>query len=402
MAKSRIYLTFNSVPVRYSSIGIRFNNNPTNNTIYEQFQYLRVTPTGVTIKYAVKEGATVNESAKNYHDAVKADQSIDNPGKFNFGYSGNVVWIEANDSCIKFESNIVNPAISLEFNNEDCSVPPLAVTSEEFIQADTDQCNFIKYSFQTNNILNNVSSPLIIERGSGNEKLTLIDIHGQSIAHYIDVPQKLTSEGIIIQIQNSATGADVQILNEYPLLELQYKIDAGEWKTFNEFFLPLGMSYTLYVKDQYGCQISEVFTIDQWYADAPTIQDKKYNIELHELNVGKYLNLFGKQHTMKLGFVCNAEPNAIKIFKHIQMILNVDYAIKNIKVKTSTDQERFIPGEHIVYRIREGMHSVPLKNPSDYADLRGSWAYAEIEIESINNHKVDLFSAIMHLRKSLV
>lgn len=84
------------------------------------------------------------------------------------------------------------------------------------------------------------------------------------------------------------------------------------------------------------------------------------------------------------------------------MILSIDYAIKNVSVTTSLKQERFIPGSHMTYRIREGMHSVPLKNPRDWDDLRGTWAYIELEIESINNSKVDLFSVIMHLRKSTI
>lgn len=130
--------------------------------------------------------------------------------------------------------------------------------------------------------------------------------------------------------------------------------------------------------------------------------EKIQSESLHELNRGKYLNLFKKQRTMKIGFVVNQDPSSIKIFKHVQMVLNTNYAIRNICVRTSNDQERFIPGDHIVYRIREGMHSVPLKNPEDWDDLRGSWAYIEIEIDSINNCKVDLFSVITHLRKSII
>lgn len=130
--------------------------------------------------------------------------------------------------------------------------------------------------------------------------------------------------------------------------------------------------------------------------------EKIQSESLHELNVGKYLNLFKKQKTMKLGFIVNADPQSIKIFKHIQMVLSIDYSIKTICVKTSNKQERLIAGDHPVYRIREGMHSVPLKNPDDWADLRGSWSYVEIEIESINNSKIDLFAVTMHLRKSII
>ena len=130
---------------------------------------------------------------------------------------------------------------------------------------------------------------------------------------------------------------------------------------------------------------------------------KKTNSKsLRELNVGKYLNLFDKQKTMKLGFVVNSQPEIVRIFKHIQMNLNTDYAVKQVYVKTSLEQERFIYGDHITYKIREGLHSVPLKNPIDWEDLRGTWAYIEIEIESINNKKIDLFAVNSFLRKSFI
>lgn len=134
----------------------------------------------------------------------------------------------------------------------------------------------------------------------------------------------------------------------------------------------------------------------------PTEVIKTQSESLHELNIGKYLNLFNNQKTMKLGFIVNSSPSDIKIFKHIQMVLNTEYNVKSICVETSNKQERSISPCHPVYKIREGMHSVPLKNIDDWDDLRGSWAYIEIEIESIDNQKVDLFSVIMYLRKSII
>jgi hypothetical protein len=123
---------------------------------------------------------------------------------------------------------------------------------------------------------------------------------------------------------------------------------------------------------------------------------------LHELNKGHYLNLFGKQHTMKIGFIVNDNPQKVKIFKSIQLILNTKYKVKNVGVETSFDQTRNIDGRHPAYRITEGMHVVPLKNPRDFDDLRGNWAYIEIEIESIDNSKVDLFAVNTFLRLSTI
>lgn len=122
---------------------------------------------------------------------------------------------------------------------------------------------------------------------------------------------------------------------------------------------------------------------------------------LHELNVGKHLNFFDKQKTMKIGFVVNASPKDVKIFKNIQMVLNTKYNAKLICITTSEGEERAITDKHPRYKIREGKHSVPLKNMTD-KDLRGSWSYIEVEIESINNKKVDLFAITVFLRKSIL
>lgn len=123
---------------------------------------------------------------------------------------------------------------------------------------------------------------------------------------------------------------------------------------------------------------------------------------LHELNVGDNLNLFTKQKTMKIGFVVNKEPADVKIFKAIKMVLNTKYNAKLICITTSEGETKNITGNHFRYRNREGKHSVPLKNINDQDDLRGSWAYIEVEVESVNNQKIDFFAVVVYLRKSIL
>lgn len=124
------------------------------------------------------------------------------------------------------------------------------------------------------------------------------------------------------------------------------------------------------------------------------------NSSLHQLNVGPYLNFFDEQKTLKLGVVCNINPNQVKIFKHWAGVMNIKYNIKRIDVETSRGQTRAILGTHDRYRIREGTHSVPLKNQYDFDDLRGEWMKITVEIESLNNSKIDIFSFINFVRHS--
>lgn len=122
--------------------------------------------------------------------------------------------------------------------------------------------------------------------------------------------------------------------------------------------------------------------------------------EIHQLNTGVFLNFFDVQKTMTIGITVNIQPTSVKIFKAWAGIINTNYPIKKITVKTSSGQTRIISGDHYRYKIREGRHSVALKNRTDWEDLRGEWATLEVELESKNNKKVDVFSFINFVRHS--
>lgn len=134
--------------------------------------------------------------------------------------------------------------------------------------------------------------------------------------------------------------------------------------------------------------------------DEKTGKERPDSSSLHQLNKGIFLNFFGDQKTMKLAVTININAESIKIFKHWCGILNIDYPIKNMIVKTSSGQVRILNGLHYRYQIKEERHSLPLKNRNDWEDLRGEWATLEIEVESKNNKKVDIFSFINFVRHS--
>jgi hypothetical protein len=312
------------------------------------------------------------------------------------------------------ELDVLQPGYAglTEVNKGSCSdvVLPPDTWTIVLSEADSNPCTYIKACVTTpallillgEDLVANTENPVCVDVLRGQDyTIEGYDADGNFYTQTYSMPVPLLASDISVVWVNGPINSTVSIYHTTGLI-LMYNIDGGAWQTLNEFTLPFGASYTLNVKDIYGCEIAIPFTIGIEQYNEPKIVDQYRCASLHELNVGKYLNLCGKQHTMKIGFVCNDQPNAIKIFKHIQMVLNTEYAIKNACIKTSLRQERYVPGTHIVYRIRESMHSVPLKNPEDFDDLRGSWAYLELEIESIDNQKVDLFSVIMHLRKSSI
>jgi hypothetical protein len=405
--RSYVLVVFNDIvpsgtPLAWSSSHLPFSQ--TVNVTFEDYPFGR---------RDVQTSPILEEQARLYANAVNSIWNPPGQPRYSISQVENKVYITVKEPCVTFTEEIIQgSSISLYFNHEDCSIPPLDLISD-VIGEGAIPCQDVKLSITTSNTLVNVSQPVQI---TGNNKNPLNfevprgqtvlvegeDEYGQTFSQSFTTPPVLDITKITISKENEFEQSLITVNTVIEGLELQYSLDGIEWQTSNEFYVALGGSYTMHIKDQYGCEVTKDFETDTFIPAIPTTVKRRQCNSLHELNKGKYLNLCGQQRTMKIGFVCNANPNNVKIFKHLQMILNTSYSVKNVSVTTSNKQERNIPGDHMVYRIREGMHSVPLKNPRDWDDLRGSWAYIEIEIDSIQNQKVDLFSAITYLRQSII
>lgn len=184
-------------------------------------------------------------------------------------------------------------------------------------------------------------------------------------------------------------------------IRLRTKSGLGFVLSFNEIFGVFN-GYIEYDNDLYMVWNQDVYapkTILMPKEDHPE-QTRKDSSALHQLNIGDYLNFFGEQKTMKLGILVNQEAEKAKIYPHWAGMINIDYPIKTLELKTSLGQLRTVLGSHHRYNIREGIHSVPLKNRTDWEDLRGNWMYLEVEIESIDNKKVDVYSFLNFVRES--
>ena len=183
-------------------------------------------------------------------------------------------------------------------------------------------------------------------------------------------------------------------------IRLRTKSGVNYMISFNEVFQVFN-GWVEYDNDLYAIWNDEIYT--------PITNEVPFNLgtrpessELHALNKGDYLNFFNEQKTIKLGVIVNIEAQKVKIYPHWSGAISIDYPIKAIEIKTSLEQFRTVLGSHHRYRIREGVHSVPLKNRTDWADLRGKWMYLEIEVESIDNQKIDIFSFINFVRNSYI
>ncbi len=178
-------------------------------------------------------------------------------------------------------------------------------------------------------------------------------------------------------------------LNKETVVRCRTKNESTLTFSYNELFGAMNGIYE-YDHDQYFIWNNEIF--------APILN--KSSIE--QLNKGMHLRISGEDKSLKIGVTTNISPTSVKIFHNFMANINTDYPIDNLEIKTSSGQVRTISGSHPRYRIREGIHSTPLKNNIDWTDLRGEWMELTLEIKNKKNKKIDIFSITNFVRESYV
>jgi hypothetical protein len=127
--------------------------------------------------------------------------------------------------------------------------------------------------------------------------------------------------------------------------------------------------------------------------------DNPLSKDLHKLNYGNFLNLLGEQKEMKLGVTINGGPDKVIQHRELEIVSNSNYGMKSIFAESNIGYSRTILPTHVRYRIREGVHSVPLIPDTIKLDesgmVRGSNIDIEITAESIENSNVKI-SALIH------
>ena len=124
--------------------------------------------------------------------------------------------------------------------------------------------------------------------------------------------------------------------------------------------------------------------------------------KIGELNRGNVLDFFDNVEDFKLKIISSPSYNETKIFKGLGVYVNLKSPGINTNFITSLGHNRFIPYSHHWYKIREGVHTFPSKNPDDYEDIRGEWCEIEMEFskDDLGNEPIRVFSVINFFRKS--
>lgn len=265
MAKSNIVITFNTIP------------NPQDEIMFvNDLSAVFIDVTFVPLRYEFGQstiGSTTSESASNYRSAVNADFA--NNGLYNVIINGNVVTITATQDNVVFTENVntTDGRVTAVITNE-TATPTINIDSVVFGENGSSPCENVEMQVITNVLaveysvdpsvwIPNTNNPFYhtVRRGT-NVYLTVRDVEGNEDDRTIATPAVLSVPNTYLDIFNSPSGATITVTHfSTYLLDLEYSLDDTNWQTSNVFTSILIGDYTLYVRDQYGCDISTAFEI---------------------------------------------------------------------------------------------------------------------------------------------
>lgn len=262
MAKSSVTVTFNSLPLEGEAIVI--DDYSIGKILSETFQTLRE-GTGESII-----SSTTSSTAYNYAVALNLDWN--SSGVYNIYSSGNVVVIEATlpNATFAVASNTTLGKVSIVVNNK---IEAASITIDDITYAGADyDCNYIEVSVTTSELATSISSPIVVSSNVNNPfnfewvrgtSITIQCTNGNTVASsYVRLPDILSAGNISVSLFNTPSGANatVSVSNTYGLT-LQYSLDNVTWQSSNIFNGLVNDTYTIYVKDQFDCYVSNTFEV---------------------------------------------------------------------------------------------------------------------------------------------
>ncbi len=355
MAYSSVLLQFTGVPLVDTALSIYESNLGLN--LYEIFKDERILNGEVILPpYEEVHERYIGYVSTNYKNAFNADYNIS--GLFTvestigeFGTGIGTVRITANYPNAVFEIGETNPNIVVSIDNQ-VSAPSFSIGNITFSNASSNACGNVKVNVETSELASKIISPFQLN-GNTQNPFSFDWVRGQVISLIVEnalgvqaqktitLPNPLNQNNFDVIINNSPYGATVIVTNVNSNgLVLQYSLDGIVWQTENVFSeLPVG-EFTLYVKDQLGCQFNKNYTVNEFGIQDPFFYISKSN-SIRYANRVTWDNLTQKTDENTLS--CEAD---VKVpYKEVQQFCTDDYIITQFKSNFETNTATVIKAD---------------------------------------------------------
>jgi len=338
MAFSKIVIEFNEVPnvdeVLYfveESLGVN---------LLETFKESRNTLNQTTIpSFSPDDGIHPDRYfgfiSTNYKNALNLD--INSGGLFTIQwttgppYSGiGTVIITANYANAVFTVDLNTTSATVTITNE-ASIPTFNITDIAFSQASSPNTH-IRVTVATSELATEVLSPLSISNNSYNPYfydwirgatilVSVKNANGNYASRTVELPKLLSAANFTARSLNTPNGATTTVSNvNSEGLVLQYSLDNVTWQTSNIFSGLASGDFTLYVKDQYGAEISKTFKVSEFNINSPYFLISKSNSIRYAKRIafGTSSNYKNDENTL------SCEVDVQKAHKEIQRFQSAD------------------------------------------------------------------------------
>jgi len=291
MIYSQVQITFNEDLPIDGNIQITANiSSPlTLVDISEVWENLRIGPNQVT--QGTPTSTPGERSAINFASAFNLDYNSSE--SFTITQLSNEVTIISNDSKFTFVSAIAvdnsETSLDVEFAITASSGTEFQIESVHFLLGD-DECSEVEVSVTTTQLATKITSPFVLNENTDNP-FTFMWPRNQSFnLNCENVTEDTDSQtGVItpsffdisakeVIINNSPSGANLTIyLNSASDLEIEYSLDDATWQESNSFTGLVPDTYTVYVRDQFGCKQNFEVLISESDINSPYFQIPKSN-----------------------------------------------------------------------------------------------------------------------------
>ncbi len=400
MANSIITITFNNdIPIDGKFyLGIGHNNSDGCGSVginKYKFIWKNLRSSSYEVEVGLPTSILGERSAINFIEAITRD--ILSVNRYIINRNANVVTITAETTSGNGISNFtyfyspvtitnsITGQNDVGVNNQNIGIAITNVTCEEFnigsIQprVSTTPCSSVLMAVYTSELATKIISPIAINNNTENpfifdairqQDLEVIveNINGVQVSKLITTPYILDVNKFHLQINNSPNGASVIVNNDtmYGLI-FNYSLDDINWNTLNIFNGLIEGSYTLYIRDQYGCKINKQFVVNSYgikdpyfyiskansirYANRITWEDSKnYKTDENTLSCEvdvqmayKELQQFQSTDIITTQFKSNYLSNVASIIKEDETIVDIPVVkkAKYIRIKDKRDAIKY-------------------------------------------------------------
>ncbi len=369
----KVTITLNSLPLEDDKIKIE-NLNKT-----FKFRYVsgRVSPSEVTI------GSNIINTVINTNDAFNLDYNTLSEYETQ-QTSNSFIFIGDFSDDLTETINTSSGRISVTIE----TIPDsFTITDTDFETFTSRPCDTINLNITANQDIAEIITPLgasyspainpiqvYVQRGLGQINVKIKNTSGDIAETYVSVPSLLNESMLtIIQTQvNSYT--NIVITDITSGLSLEYKLNNGSWQSDSFFNGLTDGNYTLYVKDQYGCEIQSSFIVSADTTTSPHFYISKSNPIRYAQRIewDNCANYKIDENSLSCETKQPIKYQEIQLFQKCDKIYTqFESNYDDIRAYVVTDVETVIP----ITRLTENINRSEKRDAKVITDSSGSYIY---------------------------